>query len=63
MAKAQVTEMTVVLVRYRTMLLNARDDGQSRSQKKKKEDKNTTQIRVIPGPFEFVFLVKFEEIV
>lgn len=42
MEKAQVTKMTVVLVRYSTMLVNARDGGQSGSWSKKQE-KNTTQ--------------------
>lgn len=43
--KQNVTEITLVLVSYSTMLLNARDDGQSGSQRKK-EEKNTAQIRV-----------------
>lgn len=64
MEKAQVTEVVVVLVSYGTTLLNARDDGQSGSQRKK-EEKNTTQIRVTPGPFDLALLgdlIKFEEI-
>jgi len=56
--------MTAVLGSYSAMLLNARDDGQSGS-RRKKEEKNTTQIRVTPVPFELALLgslIKFEEI-
>lgn len=37
------------------MLLTARDDGHNGFQRKK-EEKNATQIRVIPGPFKLVLL-------
>lgn len=63
MEKVQVTEMTVMLVSYSRMLLDARVDGQSGS-RRKKEEKNTMQIRVTPGPFELALLgnlIKFED--
>lgn len=64
MEKARVTEMALVLVSYSTMLRNARDVGQSGS-RRKKEEKNTTQIRVTPGAFKLALLgnlIKFEGI-
>lgn len=54
-----------MLVSYCTMLLNTIHGGQSSSQRKK-EEKNTTQIKVTPEPFELALLgnlMKFKEII